>query len=67
MLAPNPDRSESIVERTVFAPADSATSMETFAYDTQGSIDGRIELFKRHVKSIISAMQFKQWSEEETN
>jgi hypothetical protein len=41
--------------------------METFAYDTQGSIDGRIELFKRHVKSIISAMQFKQWSEEETN
>lgn len=67
VLAANPDHSESIVERTVFAPADSATTMETSAFDTQGSVDGRVEFFKRHVKSIISAMQFKQWSEEETN
>ena len=34
VLAPNPDRSESIVERSVFAPHESDTTMNTFAYDT---------------------------------
>ena len=34
VLAPNPDKSESIVERSVFAPHDSETTMVTDAYDT---------------------------------
>jgi len=33
VLAPNPDKSESIVERSVFSPHDSETKMVTDAYD----------------------------------
>jgi hypothetical protein len=65
VLAPNPDRSETIVERSVFSSND-GTQMDTYAYEAQGSIDGRVEIFKRHVRGIITAMQFKQWSEEES-
>ena len=63
-LAPNPDKSETIVEKSIFSNKE-GTQMDTYAYDAQGSIDGRVEIFKRHVRSIITAMQFKQWSEEE--
>jgi hypothetical protein len=64
VLAPNPDRSETVVERSVFT-GDGETQMDTYAYDAQGSIDGRVEIFKRHVRNIITAMQFKKWSDEE--
>lgn len=61
VLGTNPDLSETVIERSVF----SDNLQDTYAFDPQGSIDGRVEIFKRHVRSIIHAMQFKKWSEEE--
>lgn len=39
--------------------------MDTFAYENQGNLNGRVEIFKNHVQRIIQAMKFKQWSEEQ--
>ena len=65
VLAPNPDKSETAIERTVFNDRESNTAMDTFAYDTQGSMDNRVNIFKRHVRNIIKAIRFNQFSEEE--
>jgi hypothetical protein len=70
VIAPNPDRTETVVEQTTFhadTPLKDSTSthMDTFAYDNQGNLNGRVEIFKNHVQRIIQAMKFKQWSEEQ--
>lgn len=68
VVAPNPDRTESIVEESTFhsdSPTEESTVMDTLAYDPQGNINGRVEIFKRHVQKIIHAMQFNKWAQEE--
>jgi hypothetical protein len=52
VLAPNPDMSESIVERSILSGKEQAT-MDTYAYEPQGSINSRVEIFKIHVQKII--------------
>ena len=72
VIAPNPDRTETVVEQTTFhadTPVKNSTSthMDTFAYECQGSLNGRVDIFKTHVQRIIQAMKFKEWSEEQTD
>lgn len=56
--------SETVVEQSLFQPEkEDTTTMNTYAYDAQGSVNNRVEIFKRHVQNIIAAMKFKQWSE----
>ena len=58
VVAPNPDRSELLVERSIIH-ADTplkfseTTSMDTFAYTNEGSINSRVEIFKTHVQKIV--------------
>lgn len=57
VIAPNPDRTETIIERSCIhadAPLkdSNTTHMDTFAFDAQGNISGRVEIFKLHVQKI---------------
>ena len=65
VLAPNPNRTAAIIQKSEFKPQEEVTKLQTHQFTVEGSQAQSVEVFKNHVRMIIHAMQFKTWSDQE--